>query len=54
MLRAAAILGKHFDKRGLDKRRVNRMKLHEEFCSGVKSATEKTSALIEKIQLISR
>ena len=54
MMRAAAILGKHFDKRGLDKLRVNRMKLHEEFCSGVKSATEKTSALIEKIQLVSR
>ncbi|KQB61372.1 hypothetical protein AE621_00140 [Acidovorax sp. SD340] len=25
MMRAAAILGKHFDKRGLDKHRVNRM-----------------------------
>ncbi|PKO28367.1 MAG: hypothetical protein CVU36_17655 [Betaproteobacteria bacterium HGW-Betaproteobacteria-9] len=54
MLRAATILGKHFDKRGLDKRRVNWMTLHEESCLGVKSATEKTSALIEKIQSISR
>lgn len=32
----------------------NRMTLHEEFCFGVRSETENASALVERIQYVSR
>lgn len=54
MERAALILGKHFGKHGLDKGGVNWKTLYEAVCSGVKSTTEKTSTLIERVQSISR
>lgn len=50
---AAAILSKAFEKKGLDKERTYWLTLHEETCTGVKTATEATAALIQRIEALS-
>lgn len=54
MARAALILGEHFEKRGLDKEGVNWKTIFVVECVGVSDAAKQASALIERIQSITR